>query len=724
MTGHSSELMLRPDLVQRRVWMGREPMWVVKDPLSRAFSYFSDQEHEILGLANGKRSLSEIAIECHTRFAPHYISSESLVRFFADARRKELLLIDGCGFVKPDADVDGPSLDSSDKRWWKNPLAIRVPGWNPDRFLDATSHCFRLFFSPFALLIAFVLILVASVLVAQNIGMLNQHLSEATNRFQAGVMVWMLVAVLAITKVIHELAHAMACKRFGGECREIGVMFLVGVPCLYCDVSDAWMLPRRWQRVLVSAAGMIAELTLASVAAVLWMLTVEGPLRDLCVIVIVVCSVTTVLFNGNPLLRYDGYYILSDLVGVPNLAAEASGVLTGWNRWFLWAEPLPAALCLSRRNLLLAAYGIGSAFYRIAIYGLILLMIYRFAERYEMGGPVGIAVLVAMASYFSKLILSILKPPHQSLRRGQLSMRRPMLVAGSILGAALVIGMIPLPRSTVAFMTIQPANSTSVYVTNAGRLQQAVLNGSDVQAGEVLVSLSNPEVDLELIRTRSERDVLESRLLGLQRRRSVSREASMQIPEVERSLRETNEQLQLRERVARQLVLHAPHAGRVYAAAEQTAVVSNERLPEFWDGTPLDPRNDGAWLSEGTPVCIVGDAKLREAVLFVRQQDIELIQPGQRVNLLLADYRSGEVRGRVAEVAATPSEEIPPELSRAGMIEVPVSNPASRPHYQVRVALEPTATPLPVRLTGQARVHVQNASLFQRLTRFLRDAFI
>ncbi|MGI9470732.1 MAG: HlyD family efflux transporter periplasmic adaptor subunit [Rubripirellula sp.] len=724
MTANSPELLLRPDLVQRRVWMGREPMWVIKDPLSRAFSYFNEQEHQILRLANGKRSLSQIASECQSRFAPQYISVESLVRFFADARKKGLLLVDGRGLIEARTSThSGANEQSAEKRWWSNPLAVRLPGWNPDRFLDQISPFVRPIFTPQALLLAIAIMFIAAFVVARNMESVTQQLSIATSHFQTGAGVWMLIGVLSATKVVHELAHATACKRFGGECREIGVMLLVGVPCLYCDVSDAWMLPRRWQRVLVSAAGMIAELTLASLAALLWMMTVEGPLRDLCVVVMVVCSVTTVVFNGNPLLRYDGYYILSDCVGVPNLAGEASGVLNGWLRRLVWASPLSPSLYLSRRNLLLAFYSIASLLYRLAIYSLILLMIYRFAERREMGGPVGLLALTAMSMFLIKGAKSILAPPHQAARRGRLSMRRPLLVTGLCAAAVMVIGMVPLPRSTVAWMTVQPSNATPVYVTNGGRLREAVANGSDVQAGQMLVSLVNPKMDLELLRGRSERDVLESRLQGLKRRRNESREASSQIPEVERSLKEATEHLRLQERVAGQLVLHAPQSGRVFSASERADAFSDDREPTYWQGTPLDARNQGAWLNEGTPVCVIGDARDREAVLYIRQQDIELVQAGQRVTLLLADYESGDVRGRVSEVAATPSEEIPDELGRVGMIEVPMTNRASRPFYQVRVDLEPTVTPLPVRLTGQARVHVRPASLFHRLVRFLRDAF-
>lgn len=709
--------MLRPDLIQQVIWMGSERIWVVKDPLSRAFSYFSEQEREILILADGSRSVTEIASECNSRFAPQYLSVESIVRFFADARGKGLMLVDRCG---TEEEVPGSDVR---RAWWKNPLAIRVPGLNPDHLLESVSHHFAPLFSPFAFLLVSALMLVAACVVVVNFGELTEHLSVAAGRMQTGAGLVTLFSVLSITKVVHELAHATACKRFGGECREIGLMFLIGVPCLYCDVSDAWMLPRRWQRIFISAAGILAELTLASLAALVWFFTVDGPVRDVCATVVVVCSVTTVLFNGNPLLRYDGYYMLSDAVGIPNLSAEATGVLREWVRRFLWASPTIRTFEFTARNFLVAGYGLLSGLYRIAIVVLIMLMMYRFAEGYEMADAVGVLALTTIAWMFFKMIRSVLRPPATRGRYTSFRMRRPVLIVTAIVGCVAVIGLVPIPRTTTAYMTIQPGDAESVFVTNAGRLVGSVMNGADVQAGQVVATLVNPSVELELLQARGQSEQLEVRLDGLKKRRLTSREAGLQIPVIERSLSEAKKEQELREGLADQLVLSAPHAGRVFAVGKRAESTAGEREPGYWFGTPLDPANAGAWLEEGTKVCVIGNPKTREAVLFISQQNIELIRKGQRVHLLLDDHAQREVRGRVSELAASPSREIPDELHRRGRIEGRVLDLEYTPFYEVRVMLEPTASPLPVRLTGRARVDVQHASLFHRIARFLRDAF-
>ena len=136
---------------------------------------------------------------------------------------------------------------------------------------------------------------------------------------------------MAIVKVLHEFGHGLSCKKFGGECHEIGFMLLVFTPCLYCNVSDSWMLPNKWKRVWIGAAGIYVEMILASIAAFVWYFTEQGTtINDLCLNMMFLNVVSTVLVNGNPLLRFDGYYILMDALEIPNLRQKSTEVLKRW----------------------------------------------------------------------------------------------------------------------------------------------------------------------------------------------------------------------------------------------------------------------------------------------------------------------------------------------------------------------------------------------------------
>ncbi|MEZ6090966.1 MAG: hypothetical protein R3C05_23685 [Pirellulaceae bacterium] len=164
------------------------------------------------------------------------------------------------------------------------------------------------------------------------------------------------MATVIATKVLHELAHGIVCRRMGARCPEIGVLLLCGTPCMYCDVTECWAIPNRWHRAAVMLAGVYIEAILASVATFVWWCAEPGPVYFACLNIMLVCGVSTMLFNLNPLMRFDGYYLLCDLIDLPNLRQQASDA---WRativarfggdayRQHLWVRPRGAGwLCL------------------------------------------------------------------------------------------------------------------------------------------------------------------------------------------------------------------------------------------------------------------------------------------------------------------------------------------------------------------------------------------
>ena len=178
--------------------------------------------------------------------------------------------------------------------------------------------------------------------------------------FQAGNLLW-LAATMALVKVLHELGHLLACKHFGAECHELGLMFLLFTPSLYCDVSDAWTLPTKWQRIAVSAAGVYVEVFVAAVCTFVWWSSEPGLLNSLCLNVMFICSVSTLVFNGNPLMRFDGYYVLSDLLEVPNLQTRSRSALSRLlTRWSLGRELAGPGMAAGDRPTLLVCYALAA----------------------------------------------------------------------------------------------------------------------------------------------------------------------------------------------------------------------------------------------------------------------------------------------------------------------------------------------------------------------------
>jgi putative peptide zinc metalloprotease protein len=599
------------------------------------------------------------------------------------------------------------------QRWWRNPLAIRFPGINPDRFLDQIVPFLAPLFRPSSVAVALLLMVIGLLIAVTHLPELAENLRTASLKLMTGQGLFGLLAVISITKIVHEVAHAVVCKIFGGDVLEMGIMFLVGTPCLYCDVSDAWLLPQRWKRVLISAAGILAELTIASLASIVWLFAADGQIRDLCVIVMMVCSVTTILFNGNPLLRYDGYFILSDLVGIPNLATEATAQVRAWLRQIFWGRSDVAGQ--SHPSRFVGVYGIASGIYRVSLYSMIGWMLYSIAKQYDLDGIFAVLMLIAFGSIGWRWVRWVLKPRrnHESASRW-----RPTAVASGVGLVLLAVGLIPLPRSVIAPMSIQPAESQKVFVARPGRIVDSLAPGSQVDAGTVIARIQNLDTERELAASRAERDRLKIMLASLRQSRAYRQVSSARIESVERAYTVASKHLALLEKNAHELVLTSPCRGQVYCERPRTSVSVGDHQAEFWTDCPMEHSNRGAWLETGTTLCLVGDPAKRDAIVLLRQQEIELIRAGQTVTFRLADQKRGQVSGRVIGVASSPAEGIGDELAIAAQIEQ-----AAAPHYLVRVRLDQEALPIPIRTTGRAKIYVESASIAERISRFLADEF-
>ena len=221
--------------------------------------------------------------------------------------------------------------------------------------------------------------------------------------------------MLGFTKVLHEFGHGLACKRFGGECHEMGVMLLVLTPCLYCNVSDAWMVPSKWRRAAIGAAGMYFELVLAAVCTFLWWLSEPGLLNHLCLNVMFVSSVSTLLFNANPLMRFDGYYILADLLEIPSLRQKSAAVIQRkLGAWLLGLRERPDPFLPARRRWMFAVYCMVSSIYMWLVTLSIFWFFYRVLEPYGLkivGQVLGLAMIVSLiVSPLVRLTRFVLQP--------------------------------------------------------------------------------------------------------------------------------------------------------------------------------------------------------------------------------------------------------------------------------------------------------------------------
>ena len=547
-------------------------------------------------MLDGESSLEDIAEQFEAEFPPQTIRVEELQNFVGMLHRSGLVLTDAPG--------QGVQLKQRrDERRRKeiigsmsNVLAFHFRGFDPERILNAMYPCVSWFFSVPALCCCITLAAAALTLVMVQFDVFQSRLPSFQSFFAA--QNWLLIAgVLGVTKVIHEFGHGLSCKHFGGECHEMGVMFLVLTPCLYCNVSDSWMLPNRWHRAAIGAAGMYVEVVIASICTFIWWFSEPGFLNYLCLNVMFVSSVSTILFNANPLLRYDGYYILSDIMEIPNLRQKASQILSRKLRsWCLGLEEPEDPFLPKRNQGLFALYTVASFLYRWVI---LLSILYFLNKVFEPYGLKVIGQLIAIASLWGLVgmplqkVYKFFKVPGRMRKVKKVRMYATLLVLVGFVSGVLLI---PFPSSVLCDFELQPRGAASVYVEVEGTLKEILVEpGQKVEAGEVLARLENIDLEIEIAHLRGQRNATRAQLDSLRVLRFENEQASLQLDLAEESLDSLNRQLEQKLKDAKRLDLVAPTAGTIIPPPHRRESTTDERLElASWSGSPLKEKNLGA----------------------------------------------------------------------------------------------------------------------------------
>src|SRR5262249_10178395 len=228
-------------------------------------------------------------------------------------------------------------------------------------------------------------------------------------------------------KIIHEFGHGLSCRAFGGEVHEMGALFLCLSPCLYCNVSDSWTLANKWHRIIISAAGIWVELVIAALATFVWWNTSSDQwINQISLSLMIVCSISTVVFNANPLMRYDGYYVLADWIEIPNLRERCNRYLMRLAQEpCLGMENLPPEPHMERwRRVLFLVYASVSYVYRWVVTFGILWFFYMFLKPYKLGAVGGLLAIGAAASMVGWPLYRLGKNLHKRGRLPDMKMWR------------------------------------------------------------------------------------------------------------------------------------------------------------------------------------------------------------------------------------------------------------------------------------------------------------
>ncbi len=700
--------------------------WTIKDPVALRYYQFRDEEHFILGLLDGRLSLAEVVARFEERFSPRRLRSSELAGFLAMLHREGLVAATAPGLGERLHQREAARRRSSWLAALGNVLAIRLPGINPDRFLSAMTPRLAWVFSPACGAAALTLVIAALLVVAVNFGVLVERLPRLHDFLGPGNLIWLAIT-LAIVKSLHELGHAVTCKHFGGECNRLGIMLLVFTPALYCDVSDAWMFRERWKRMAVSAAGVIVELVLAAAATLVWAMTEPGWINALSLNVMFLCSVNTLLINGNPLLRYDGYYILADWLGTPNLQQQASSAIGRGATWLLTGvTPEQPRFLAEPAPWLLWTYAICASAYRaVVVVGILWLLdsALRPQGLAVVSTVLTIMVLAALAAGPISASSRLVRNP--SFRR-QIRGGRVLFSTLALAAVLALVTLIPLPARVAAPAVIQLQKGRPVYVSTPGVLVAATAAGKRVAEGEVLAILVNRRLELEVAELAAREAQLDLHLAHLELRQHRDAALADQLPTAEKQRDDLRTQLNHKRRELARLSVHAPTSGTIVPPPARE-VNSNEGQSAAFAGTPQESKNLGCYLETGTLLCTLGDPQQVEAVAIVAEHDLQGIRQGQPVRLTFPQLPGQRLRGRVGEIARLQSDDLPTQIVAARMIPLDASRAgpprALHTFYQVVVTLEQSNTSPLVGATGWARIEVDPQPIWKRLYRGLRGTF-
>ena len=499
--------------VTRQIY--RDETWyVLADPVSGRFHRMNAAAYAFVGRCDGTRSVDELAEALLADDPDNALTQDEIVRLLVQLNQRGLIQCE----VTPDVEAifhRQHQEKRKERRLGVNPLAFRLRLGDPSAFLERFDPWLRRLVS-----LPMLLLWLAVVAVGALIGMTHfddlvsaAHTWMSTPRFL--LIAWLLYPPV---KAIHELAHGLAIRRFGGEVRQMGISLLLLTPAPYVDASAASALRHSNQRLVVSAAGIMAELFLAALALLVWVTVQPGTVRDVALVVAVIGSVSTALFNGNPLLRFDGYYVLCDSFDLPNLGARSQAF---WRHLLLSRVlrlvDVPSPEPGKGERPWLVFYAPAALIYRIGLTVAIVGWIGSWSMVLGVLAGVGMAItlVVKPAVDFWVSLLRMALPERQR--------RRVLRTAGlvSVMAVGLV-GWVPFPFSTLAQGVVWVPEQAQLRVGTDGFIVALeARHGERVEAGQVLARLDDARLVAESARLRSQLEGLDTDLFQAMQRETI-----------------------------------------------------------------------------------------------------------------------------------------------------------------------------------------------------------
>lgn len=733
----SLRIRLRADLnIEAHKYEGRT-FYVVKDPVSLRYYRLKDNEHFLLQFLDGKHTLEEAQKAYEREYRPERLRLEDLEGFAQQLLTAGLALSDSPKAGKQLFERRGKRRRREFLQTISNILYIKIPVFDPERILQVLLRYLGWIFSLWFFTLSVGVMLAAILLVATHFETFRSKLPSYHEffSFKTAIYLWM---ALGVVKVIHEFGHGLSCKRFGGEVHEMGFLLMCFSPALYCNVSDAWILPNKWHRIIISAAGIYVELVIAAIATFIWWYTPTQPfINNLSLSLMIVCSVSTVVFNANPLMRYDGYYVLSDWLEIPNLREKSNRFLKNLVlEKCLGVEVPPEEYMELWRKILFVSYAIISYIYRWMITFGILYLFYTFLRPYKLEVIGNMLTLAAILSMTIWPTYQLFRGIH---RRGRLpDMKRTRVtITSAVVGLVLLfLALVPVPISRIrglAIVEAHPEHSNQIVLKRSAILEQLkVRPGEKVSKGMTLAVFRDPDLEEKITQARAEAENAKEYLKQLEQQRSEIADSAQRARIEKEIVRTTGKQTVAKARLEtllhereEQLVIVAPRDGIIGHAPRM------EDIGKMFEGSMDHPQSQ--------PIFSVHEeGKIRLAMPLTTSDYARLVKDYVRaegkplwINLRVHGLDSSTWRGSIERFDESEAKYIPILLSSRANGPVPVHPPSAKSpglvpqtqYYLVYLNIEDPDPSIAVGAMAQAKIYLQPETCLHWAWRTLHDVF-
>lgn len=741
---------LRTDLVISRQERAGRTRYVIKDPLSARYFQFGEREYIIASLLDGRRGPDEIINAVEDRVGA-IMSAEALRAFVSRLAGMGLL-------VGTEPETSRPARfrprPSPGERGLSRYFMITVKAFDPDGVLEAIGGKIS-----FAFTRGFVFAALAAISVAAATAFSNREIiwDGMGNLFKFRNLVLAWIGVLSVG-MIHEMAHAATCRHFGGRVREMGVLLLYFQPCLFSNVSDAWLFGSRTHRMWVTFAGGFVEMIVWALAVLAWRVTAPETTINHLSFIIMAASGLTVLFNFNPLIRLDGYYLLSDYLDTPNLRRNAFGYIRSLlAKGFLGVETGEKSLG-QREKRIYITYGLVAMAYTAGLLGYVLFRLSRFLVHTYGWWALALVTFGALYAVRNQIREAAEDATEKASENKEkiLKRKRVRVFPIALLVVVLLLLFVPWPLKIGGHFVLLAEKRATLRAEIEGTVAQVhVEEGERVQAGQAVVSLVDAEIESEIKQRDAEIAEAEANLALLSkgarpqeidgaRSRVKAAEVSLQL---ERSNLERARELLNRELISEDEYERASSTVELRAQelegarAELSLLLAGSRPEEIKeaqaklerlraarelleyrrqtatvrspiDGVILTPSMDqlaGAYLDFGDEICEIADKSVMEAEIAVPEKEMSDVALDQRVKIKAKGFPSLSFYGRVTEIAQK-------------------ADPGEKQNYvKVRSIIENPDGILRPGMTGRAKIYCRRSSplriLIRRIVRSIRTEF-